>query len=595
MNIQNILNTYDNMFGKNTIEEIYDFLKKSIDLAYIEQDYSSSITLLNEIIGFCRDTDKKEDCLIYCRQVIELMKQLNISKNVAYGTTLLNVANAYRAFSLFDESLEFYKSAEIIYRKKFSEDEFLFAGLYNNWSILYEEMGRYLEAEKLIKKALTIVDKYPEAVIEQATTRTNLAEVYISLIKEDRTGEYKRNYYEKILEYLKEADRIHQNYGGQDFHYNSVLSAFGDAFYINKEYKKSAIYYEKAMKGLENHVGKTDAYNRVKNNYKKAKQKSYPVYLEKCREFYKKYGIPMIHEKFSEYENRIAVGLAGEGSECFGYEDNISQDHDFGIGFCMWITKEDYEKIGVRLQNEYERIIESFQEKTVSKENKYLGSRRGVCLIDSFYEKFFIQKNIIVNNNISLDNKIWLNIPESNFSASINGEVFRDDLKIFTAIREKIKGYYPERIWYMKLADQIHIFSQNAQYNYGRMMARRDYVTADICVCQAMKSAMAIVYLLNKTYAPYYKWMRRGLKDLEILSEMGEMLDEISKTELQKSAWESYIYNSCKVNKADKKVVIFEKIAEKILKELCRQNIISGTNTFLDIYYNEIAEHGGIL
>ena len=79
MNIQNILNTYDNMFGKNTIEEIYDFLKKSIDLAYIEQDYSSSITLLNEIIGFCRDTDKKEDCLIYCRQVIELMKQLNIS------------------------------------------------------------------------------------------------------------------------------------------------------------------------------------------------------------------------------------------------------------------------------------------------------------------------------------------------------------------------------------------------------------------------------------------------------------------------------------------------------------------------------------
>ena len=46
MNIQNILNTYDNMFGKNTIEEIYDFLKKSIDLSYIEQDYSSSITLL---------------------------------------------------------------------------------------------------------------------------------------------------------------------------------------------------------------------------------------------------------------------------------------------------------------------------------------------------------------------------------------------------------------------------------------------------------------------------------------------------------------------------------------------------------------------
>lgn len=609
MEIKNVLITYDNMFGNHTLEEIYDFLTESINLAYAEKDYSSAITLLNEMIGFCRDTDKKEECLRYCNQVIDLMRQLKLCKNVGYGTTLLNVANAYRAFYLFDESLKFYKDTEIIYKDKLPEGAFNFAGLYNNWSILYEEMGDYLNARKLIKKALDIVDKYPQAVIEQATTRTNLAEVLLSLIKEDKTGKYKEKYFDMVLEYLKEADEIHKNSGGKDFHYSSVLSAFGDAFYINEEYEKSALYYEKAMNELKKHVGKTDAYNRIKNNYKKTKEHISSVFLEKCRQFYIEYGIPMIHEKFPEYENRIAAGLAGEGSECFGYEDNISKDHDFGIGFCMWLTKEDYEKIGLQLEREYKKIVEKYYkdcgngdfeyenygEKIFLEKNKYLMNRRGVFIIDKFYENLLTFKNIIVNNNISLDNNKWFLLQEDKIALSINGEIFRDDLNIFSSIREKIKGYYPEKVRLLKLADQIHIFSQNGQYNYGRMMARGDYVTAGICISQAIKSAMSIVYLLNRTYAPYYKWMRRGMKDLKVLSDIGDMLDEISITELQNCAWEHYMYNSAVINKNDKKVVILEKIAEKILKELCNQNIISGTNTFLDFYCHEIAEKGGRL
>lgn len=596
MDIKNILNTYDNMFETNTLEEIYGFLTKYINLAYSEKDYSSAITLLNEIIGFCRDTDKKEECLNYCNQVIDLIKQLNICESIGHGTTLLNIANAYRAFYLFDESLKFYENTEKIYKNKLPEGAFNFAGLYNNWSILYEEMGKYLDAEELIKKALDIVDKYPEAVIEQATTRTNLAEVYLSLIKDDKTGVYKDNYYNKILEYLKEADEIHKKLGGKDFHYSSVLSAFGDAFYINEEYEKAVLYYEKAMKELKKHVGKADAYNRIKNNYEKAREHICPFFLEECRQFYIKYGIPMIHEKFPEYENRIAAGIVGEGSECFGYEDDISKDHDFGIGFCMWLTKEDYEKIGVQLQDEYNKIIEkNYGEKYSLGKNKYLRKRRGVFIIEEFYENILAFKNIIVNNNISFDNKKWLFIQEERLALSINGKVFRDNLRIFSSIREQIKGYYPKNVWYLRLAEQIHIFSQNGQYNYGRMMSRKDYVTAGICISQAVKSAMSIVYLLNKTYAPYYKWMRRGLKDLEILSDIGDMLDEISVTELQNHAWEDCTYDSNVVNKNDKKAVLFEEIAKKILKELCNQNIISGKNTFLDFYCNEIAEKGSKL
>ena len=64
----------------------------------------------------------------------------------------------------------------------------------------------------------------------------------------------------------------------------------------------------------------------------------------------------MIHERFGEYEDRIAIGLVGEGSDCFMYDDEYSTDHDFGPDFCMFITEDTYEKIGEELTKAYNEL-----------------------------------------------------------------------------------------------------------------------------------------------------------------------------------------------------------------------------------------------
>ena len=46
--------------------------------------------------------------------------------------------------------------------------------------------------------------------------------------------------------------------------------------------------------------------------------------LELSEKFYKEYGEPMLQENFSDILPYIAVGLAGSGSECYGYDDGIS-------------------------------------------------------------------------------------------------------------------------------------------------------------------------------------------------------------------------------------------------------------------------------
>ncbi|MBO5496429.1 MAG: hypothetical protein J5967_03415, partial [Oscillospiraceae bacterium] len=69
--------------------------------------------------------------------------------------------------------------------------------------------------------------------------------------------------------------------------------------------------------------------------------------LDEARALYEEYGAPMLHEKFPAWEGRIAVGLAGHGSECFGFDDELSRDHDFPQGFCLWLDDETDRAIGV--------------------------------------------------------------------------------------------------------------------------------------------------------------------------------------------------------------------------------------------------------
>ena len=78
--------------------------------------------------------------------------------------------------------------------------------------------------------------------------------------------------------------------------------------------------------------------------------------LEEARAFYEERGAEMLHRRFPEYEGRIAVGLAGHGSECFGFDDEISRDHDYEKGFCLWIDDETDLAIGVELSRAYRQL-----------------------------------------------------------------------------------------------------------------------------------------------------------------------------------------------------------------------------------------------
>ncbi|MBR2100788.1 MAG: hypothetical protein IJ927_05685 [Eubacterium sp.] len=79
--------------------------------------------------------------------------------------------------------------------------------------------------------------------------------------------------------------------------------------------------------------------------------------IELSRAFFEEYGKPMLENDFSDIIPYLAVGLIGSGSECFGFDDDISTDHDFEPGFCIFLPDE--EIVDRKIAFQLERLMQS--------------------------------------------------------------------------------------------------------------------------------------------------------------------------------------------------------------------------------------------
>ena len=144
--------------------------------------------------------------------------------------------------------------------------------------------------------------------------------------------------------------------------------------------------------------------------------------MEIAEKYYEQYGLPMVREVCPELEERVAFGLVGEGSQCVGYDDEISRDHDFGPGFCIWLLEDDFANYGGGLQAAYEMLPKEFM--GLSTDNIQDKSRVGVMRIDEFFFKY------LGLSEPPKTNREWLFLKETLLSVCTNGKVFRDDMGV---------------------------------------------------------------------------------------------------------------------------------------------------------------------
>jgi hypothetical protein len=243
--------------------------------------------------------------------------------------------------------------------------------------------------------------------------------------------------------------------------------------------------------------------------------------LELAEQYYLRCGKEMLETQFPGYTDRIACGLAGEGSDCLGFDDDISRDHDFGPGFCMWLTDEDDAEVGDALRAAYGALPQSLMGYAARNPVSYGEQRLSAMRFTDFYMKF----TGLPRAPESLAE--WRRIPEHFLSAATSGAVFADALGAFSAIRNHLLDFYPEDIRLKKIAARAAVMAQAGQYNYARCVERGEAVAAQRALSEFIGAACSMAHLLNRKYTPWYKWAHRSLKGMRIIPEAYDLIGQL--------------------------------------------------------------------
>lgn len=593
MDIQAIFEHLDILFSKQQIDEVEPFLTKQLHLAYEREDYSVCISIINELVGFLRDTSQYDKALGYCEEVLKLMQQLGYEGTLPYATTCLNVANVLRAAGLHKESLQFYERIIPIYRDMLSSEDERFAALYNNMSLLYQEMGDYEAAVQCLTRALAIVSQGNDE-IKVAITHSNLGASLLQL------GQI-----EEAMEHLKAAMSVFGKSEEKDFHYSAAIAAMGQAYAALGQPEYARECYLEALQEQRKHCGKSEAFYRILEHLhavesqlglplsnpdnltepdaSESLQKPHFCGLDLSMDFYEHIAKEELFRAFPDLVERMAIGLAGEGSECYGFDDALSTDHDFGPGFCIWLSKEDYDAYGDMVQTFYDKLPERFQ--GYSRHVVNGDGRVGVWCIDDFFRHYvgYISAEEMVKYFASAPNRLLLTVPEEGMSVMLNGRIFHDPSGLFTARRKAFYEAFTEENWRFKIANALIELGKYGQYNYPRCMKRGDYVTAQMVLYKYIESLLKLVHYVNHVFPPYYKWLKKSASRLDKLAVLADLTEALADFADGRAAWAEEPSGA-----TDKITGTIEIIAGLIIDECRKEGLFDGLDIFTDELFLEV-------
>ena len=546
------------------------------------QNKSAQLSILNEIMGFYRSRGEHAKNQTIIDNALDLAKKMNLAGTEAGTTTLINAATSLRAAGDYDRAEKIYTQALNESAATLGAKNRKLAALHNNLSMLYSETGRTSEAIEELNQALDILQNTstdPERDIDIAATHTNIALAMLQECSHPNTSTNSKSAtLESAFKHASTSVRMYVTGNNENQpHYASALAGFAQVQCARGEYAQASESYSKALDLIAECYGKdSESYaitaenlqqtrklaekvtasgaanviqydseksqatdeqqpesNKTIKSIKTVKTENNPKIktgMQLAQSYWQTYGKSLLDQpKFARYKNRIAAGLVGHGSECYGFDDEISRDHDFGPGFCLWLTDEDYAEIGADLQDAYDALPRKYagfdsRNETPRAKSCESSKRVGVFSISEFFENLTGFPTAPAANEPHL----WLSLSESTLAAATNGKIFADPLGEFSKTRQSFK-LMPDEVRISLISRRLGMISQAGQYNFPRMIARKDASAAWLSINEFVRATASLVFLLNNPvtagYLPYYKWQFEALRKLS--NRMASRLPEV--------------------------------------------------------------------
>ena len=637
------------------------YLEQAMADAENAGDDAGLLTVLNEAMGFYRSQGMHDKNQWIVQRTIELAARMGLAGTEAWATTLINCATAMRAAGQYDQAGDLYAQALDCARRVFAPTDRRLAALRNNLSMLYSETGRPAEAQRELEAALRILtDSSPDPGrdIDVASTHTNLALLLLGRAQAGRTDDRPSDAHDAEAapadaapapaDLLAEADRhataaldiYAAGHLERSSHYASALAGLAQVRYAEGRYAEAVNGYRRALAVIEDCYGRdTDYYRVTEANLRQAEdaagkagqtpdgqaeesadgpsaqspaaQSPAPAPrdaasaaaaprltgMELARRFWAERVRPMIAERHPGLLGRVAAGLVGHGSECYGFDDVLSEDHDFGPRCCLWLTDEDYAEVGGRLQADYETLRPAAD--AVTPRAQGTGRRDGVFRIGDFFESITGYRQAPPTDRPHE----WLLLDEATLAAATNGRVFADPVGAFSAARQAFRDM-PEDVRLALLSRRLGMMAQAGQYNLPRMLERGDGAAAMLSVTEFANAAASLVFLVNRPitvgYLPYYKWRFAALRRLSGRPAM-RLPDVCGQLESMLRLASAACYGGAGFGEggrgtqpaADALADAVDRIARAVVDELRREGLTRSGETFLEWQRPYVEEHIG--
>jgi hypothetical protein len=254
-----------------------------------------------------------------------------------------------------------------------------------------------------------------------------------------------------------------------------------------------------------------------------------PQGIDLSRRFYADVVRPWLAERFPGL--RHAAALIGYGSELLGFDDELSQDHNWGPRVWLSVSESDLASHGADIVDGFARVApEVFQGVPVGFFNRPHLSGNGPGMrshaghgVEVRTVRAILHGLLAIEPDEPRDNLAWLGLSEQRLLTVTAGAVFHDDIGELTAIRQRL-AWFPGDVWLYKLACQWRRIMEEYAF-VGRAGLAGDEIGSRVIAARLVRDVMRMAFLIERRYAPYPKWFGTGFSRLPCAPELSPLLD----------------------------------------------------------------------
>lgn len=254
--------TLDSFYKNKQIEKAEPYMLETLGRAGELQDLEGVVAVCNELGGLYRAMRRTDEALWSYEKVMNGLGQMGMQGTKNYAAALINLGNVHIVRKEYDKAYEIDRQALAIL-ERLGGDDYQLAALCNNMSAILREIEQTGEAERLARRAIHIIERMPERVIDLATSYTNLGQ-----------AQAKGYAYADARESLTHALHLFENYNGdRDTHYAIAVYALANVDYVEGHYKEAERGYLRAAELTERDFGHTSDYEQIMDDLRRVREK----------------------------------------------------------------------------------------------------------------------------------------------------------------------------------------------------------------------------------------------------------------------------------------------------------------------------------